>query len=443
MFSRDNSIIVFDLDDTLVVTNAKIIVKDQISNEVFELTPQQFNEYIKEPHHDVSYHQFNDPNILRAGRLVDWVLSILKRAYESGTAIGIITARDNKDLVRSFLLENGIDIHPNLIFAISDPNETFSGTIAKRKKQAFIRLINKGFSNFTFYDDDRKNLELAKELESEYDMTIKTRKIGRTQVPKLSIKRIGIFSGKFKPPHKGHYEAIKKMAQENDEVYVFVSKKEVDGISGSAAVKVLNYYFEEDSNVFFELAQVTPVRSGYELIEKLGLAKDAPNTIINLYATAEDMPRWAAAEKWKGALSKIVKVTTSRPEFTQPSGEGPVDDDGVSGTLMRRLWREGKEEEFAQGIPDSKDPAKVWMILSDQIEEDLLLPDMPRDRKIVNTDINVDPPHIEPSTVTGGSLNGIPAHWGSYRASRQELSAPGVSPSRNRIKNFSEYIFDK
>ena len=42
-FSRDNSIIVFDLDDTLVVTNAKILVKDALTGEKFDLTPQECN----------------------------------------------------------------------------------------------------------------------------------------------------------------------------------------------------------------------------------------------------------------------------------------------------------------------------------------------------------------------------------------------------------------
>lgn len=36
--------------------------------------------------------------------------------------------------------------------------------------------------------------------------------------------RIGIFPGAFKPPHLGHYNVIRQACQENDEVFVFVSK---------------------------------------------------------------------------------------------------------------------------------------------------------------------------------------------------------------------------
>lgn len=440
-FSRDNSIIIFDLDDTLVVTNAKIVVKDSLTGEVFDLTPQQFNEYEKEPHHEVDYNQFNDANILKAGRLVEWVLNILKSSYNSGTAVGIITARDNKNLVREFLLSHGIDIHPNLIYAVSDPEFGMPKlSIAEKKKEAFRKLIAKGFKHFTFYDDDRKNLELAKSLEDEFEeITIKTRKIGRTQVPKLDIKTVGIISGKFKPPHAGHYEAIAKVAAENDEVHVFISKIPLAEISGQAALEVLEYYFEDFDNIEFHLAPVTPVRSGYEFVDVLGKTQYAPNTVINVYATAKDMGRWAAMEKWQGAISKINRVVTERPEFGDNSGsEG--DEDGVSGTLMRGFWLAKDFDSFAMGVPEGKDPKKVWMILGGKIEEDLLTPELTRSRKKSNPDMDDMPPERAPQRVAGPMR--IPMQWGAYRGSRQELGANPGSGS-NPVKSFSEFFSDK
>lgn len=435
-FSKDNSIIIFDLDDTLVVTNAKILVKDALTGETFDLTPQEFNEYEKEPHHEVDYNQFNDANILKAGRLVDWVLSILRSAYESGTAVGIITARNNKELVREFLLSHGIDIHPKLVYAISDPEFNFEGTIAEKKREAFRKLIAKGFKHFTFYDDDRKNLELAKSLEDEFsEITMKTRKIGRTQVPKLDIKTVGIFSGKFKPPHAGHYDAIAKIAEENDEVHIFISKTEMAGITGKAAQDVLDYYLEDFDNIELHLAEVTPVRSGYEFLEALGQTQYAPNTVVNLYATGTDMVRWAAAEKWKGSISKINRIETERPEFGGNSG-ADGDDDGVSGTLMREFWLAKDFTNFSQGIPEGKDPAKVWMILGGTIEEDLLTPELFRSRTVSNPDMDDLPKDRQPQRVSG-TLR-LPAHWGKYKGSVRENQA---EPSR--IKSFSEYISDK
>ena len=38
-------IVVFDLDDTLVITDAKIKVCNRVNGECFSLTPEEFNEY--------------------------------------------------------------------------------------------------------------------------------------------------------------------------------------------------------------------------------------------------------------------------------------------------------------------------------------------------------------------------------------------------------------
>ena len=43
-YSKDE-IVVFDLDDTLVITDAKIKVCDNTNGECFSLTPEEFNEY--------------------------------------------------------------------------------------------------------------------------------------------------------------------------------------------------------------------------------------------------------------------------------------------------------------------------------------------------------------------------------------------------------------
>ena len=63
------------------------------------------------------------------------------------------------------------------IFAINDPKASFTGSIAERKKQAFKRLIDMGFRNFRFFDDDAENLRLAKELEKEYSIKMYTKQV--------------------------------------------------------------------------------------------------------------------------------------------------------------------------------------------------------------------------------------------------------------------------
>ena len=95
-----------------------------------------------------------------------------------GRRVGIITARDDKDLIFQFLLHHGVAVNPNYIFAINDPRSGFSGTVAQKKKQAFIELIKIGFKDFIFYDDDLENIRLANSLGNEIKgIKIKTKHV--------------------------------------------------------------------------------------------------------------------------------------------------------------------------------------------------------------------------------------------------------------------------
>jgi hypothetical protein len=175
------SITVFDVDDTLVVTKSKIKVTDINSGEVFELTPAQFNEFEKHAHHDMDFSDFKNLDILKAGKIIDKIFKILKETMESGRRVGIITARDDRNLIYQFLLHNGVVVNPQYIFAINDPTLEFKGTVAEKKKQAFIELIKMGFRDFIFYDDDQENIKIANRLGSEIEgIRIKTKLVKPT-----------------------------------------------------------------------------------------------------------------------------------------------------------------------------------------------------------------------------------------------------------------------
>jgi hypothetical protein len=172
-----NSITIFDIDDTLVLTNSKIRVHDPKTDKTYELTPKEFNEYQKDPNHVLDFSDFRNPDILKAGKVIDWVMNILQKTLQIERAVGIITARDNKDLIIDFLLHNGVDINPDFIFAVNDPRSNFTGSIAERKQQAFVEFIDMGFKNFKFFDDDPENLKLAKQLEKQYDITMQAKQV--------------------------------------------------------------------------------------------------------------------------------------------------------------------------------------------------------------------------------------------------------------------------
>ena len=165
-----SKILVFDLDDTLVISSAKIKVCNKKTGECYSLTPEEFNTYEKGEHEELNFDEFKSLEIMKAGKLIDYYLKIFKEAYKSKLAVGIVTARDDQKMIYTWLREHvGFRIDKDLIFAVNDPVHKFKGGISDRKKQAFKELINMGYSDLQFYDDDDANLKLVKSLEKEYD----------------------------------------------------------------------------------------------------------------------------------------------------------------------------------------------------------------------------------------------------------------------------------
>lgn len=161
-----HKIVVFDLDDTLVKTDAKIKVLSRKTGEVLkELTPEEFNSYVSTPGKFLSFTDFESPEILRQGKFIHVVLSELLNYYKRRIPVAIVTARSSSALVRNFFLEHGIDIHPELVIAINDPSSGIEGiSVAERKLDALKKLQDLGFEDFTFFDDNEDNLKHSLEM---------------------------------------------------------------------------------------------------------------------------------------------------------------------------------------------------------------------------------------------------------------------------------------
>jgi hypothetical protein len=180
-------VVVFDLDDTLVKTDAKIKVLSRNTGKIIaELSPEEFNSYVDSPGKFLSFEEFDDPEILRQGRFISIVFKKLLSYHRRKIPVAIITARSNTKLVRDFFMERGINIHEDLVIAVNDPKEKLEGNIAERKLKALQRLRSMGLKYFTFFDDNEDNLKLAKDLE-------------KTGADIELVKVEGNFPRKFKP----------------------------------------------------------------------------------------------------------------------------------------------------------------------------------------------------------------------------------------------------
>ena len=186
----ETSITVFDLDDTLVITDAKIKVCNIVTGDCYELTPEEFNEYEKHPDHQLDFDDFKSLEIMKAGQLIHYYLKILADAYKIKRAVGIVTARDDREMIYKWMKEHvGFHITRDLIFAINDPIHNFTGSVAEKKQQAFKEIIEKGYKKIQFFDDDNQNLFLVKDLQPEYpDVEITVYKADKKIFKKIENK---------------------------------------------------------------------------------------------------------------------------------------------------------------------------------------------------------------------------------------------------------------
>jgi hypothetical protein len=94
--------------------------------------------------------------------------------YNQGFNVGIVTAREDKEMLIRFFKRNGVDLDRYLIFAIGGKNCKFKGRIQDRKRQVIEHLSARGYNDFEFYDDNEENLNEVAKMEKRIGVDIKT-----------------------------------------------------------------------------------------------------------------------------------------------------------------------------------------------------------------------------------------------------------------------------
>lgn len=161
-----NKILIFDIDDTLIYSNATIyVVKD--GQRIKELIPSEYNEYVRQEGETFDYSNFDSSKLLNQANFTKY-WDTLKREYAKGTHIAILTARGKPAMVRKFFLKNGIDIKDDLIFCCAYSKFPWKGTVQYKKAKVIEYLMLLGYNTFVFFDDNLNNLKSAKQLEELY-----------------------------------------------------------------------------------------------------------------------------------------------------------------------------------------------------------------------------------------------------------------------------------
>jgi hypothetical protein len=160
-------IAIFDLDDTLIFSDAKIKIYDSESNQLIQtLSPSQFNYYVKEHDHYMCFSDFECRKILGNSKINSKRFQSLKGYIKRSTDVAIVTARGDKKIVADFFDAKKVPVSKANIYAVCDPKTAFHGSISQRKKQAVEKLIKRGYNDIVFYDDNEENLRAVESLSS-------------------------------------------------------------------------------------------------------------------------------------------------------------------------------------------------------------------------------------------------------------------------------------
>ena len=166
---KSDKVLVFDIDDTLITSNAKVLVKKN-EEVVKELNSSEFNEYKLKDGEVYSFEKFRDLGIMLSSEMRPY-FDTLKREYARGVHIAILTAREDKDMIHNFFIQkSGIDIHPKLIFTTGDDKSDCS--IAEKKAKCIRKLVQYGYTTLVFFDDNIDNLHSAQKMGKELGVKI-------------------------------------------------------------------------------------------------------------------------------------------------------------------------------------------------------------------------------------------------------------------------------
>ena len=87
--------------------------------------------------------------------------------------------------------------------------------------------------------------------------------------PNKGSETIAILPGGFKPPHKGHFNALNYLLDEANKGVVFIGKSERDGITADQSKKIWDIYAKYlRKPVEVVIAPVSPVKSTYEYVDQ-------------------------------------------------------------------------------------------------------------------------------------------------------------------------------
>lgn len=165
---------IFDIDDTMFVSKAKVRVKNTNTGKVKELTPQEYNNYKLGNNEVWDYGEFKSAKLFYKtatpiARMIEKAKAIIKNATARGSKVIIVTARadmDNKDLFIKTFEAHGIpmkNVYVERAGNVGGKNSAANKTVVFKKY-----LDTNKYARVRLFDDHMDNLKALLDLKNEY-----------------------------------------------------------------------------------------------------------------------------------------------------------------------------------------------------------------------------------------------------------------------------------
>jgi nicotinamide mononucleotide adenylyltransferase len=172
-------------------------------------------------------------------------------------------------------------------------------------------------------------------------------------------KRIALFPGKFKPPHRGHFDYVNKIAKrpDVDEVVIMISPVDYPEVSNAQSLRIWEEYLENgEPNITAKIADYrSPVQAVYEFVADPESASDGDTVLLVKSSKDVGDTRFDRAQSYAERNNPGVNV--------EDIVEDPVQSkDGIvySARDMRKALVDGDKETFLSYAPPSIDGESLW-----------------------------------------------------------------------------------
>jgi cytidyltransferase-like protein len=217
----------------------------------------------------------------------------------------------------------------------------------------------------------------------------------------ITRESIALYPGKFKPPHKGHFEVAKQLLEKVDRVEILISSKEVEGITAEKSKAIWELYNRLlGGKLDIKIINESPIKYVLDTIEA-----NPNNHYVAVYGKGEESryrnigkdPRYMNAEVFDGG------TTTS-------------DGENINATDFRNAIKTG--EDISRFIPDGINKKVVSKDLeTDSMLENIQTKSLPTTLKdamlslttyMIENDMNITPlPKIKIIDNDSENANGI------------------------------------